>query len=89
MACVRGCCATEKEHYASLNFSGSSIKSQTESQFAKDREAYRRLRQNGLQPPRIDGCAVLEKHATTKAEVETGAVIWKKGEICRPSQLNS
>lgn len=39
-----------------------------------DREAYKRLRQNGLQPPRIAGSAHLERHATTKFEVESGQV---------------
>lgn len=39
-----------------------------------DREAYRRLRQNGLQPPRIAGSAHLERHATTRFEVESGVV---------------
>jgi len=89
MTCARGCCESQLEHFRSLNLAKPTQQAQLESQFAKDREAYRRLRQNGLQPPRIDGCAVLEKHATTKTEIETGAVVWKKGEVCRPSQVNS
>lgn len=39
-----------------------------------DREAYRRLRLNGLQPPRIAGSAELERHAETRFEVESGMV---------------
>lgn len=39
-----------------------------------DREAYRRLREQGLQPPRIAGSAELERHAETRYEVETGQV---------------
>lgn len=39
-----------------------------------DREAYRRLRADGLQPPRIAGSAHLERHATTRYEVESGQV---------------
>lgn len=39
-----------------------------------DRDAYRRLRQEGLQPPSVDGCAQLEKEAVTKDEIQTGAV---------------
>jgi hypothetical protein len=85
-SCKRGCCASQKEHYRSLNLAVGTIKSKVESQFAKDREAYRRLRQNGLQPPRIDGCAMLE-NATTKAEIESGHLV-RKGEVCRPSQVN-
>lgn len=39
-----------------------------------DREAYRRLRLQGLQPPRIAGSAHLERHAETRFEVESGMV---------------
>jgi hypothetical protein len=39
-----------------------------------DREAYRRLRQQGLQPPRIAGSAHLERHAETRFEVESGRI---------------
>lgn len=39
-----------------------------------DREAYRRLRQDGLQPPRIAGSAHLERHAQTAYEVERGVI---------------
>jgi len=87
--CSKGCCPSQAEHFRSVLINKPTPQAQLESAFAKDREAYRRLRQNGLQPPRIDGCAVLEKHARTKAEIETGSVIWKKGEVCRPSQMTS
>jgi hypothetical protein len=43
-----------------------------------DREAYRRLRQDGLQPRSIRGSADLERHATTKFEVESGQVFTDK-----------
>lgn len=39
-----------------------------------DREAYVRLRRNGLQPRTVDGSAHLERHATTRFEVETGRI---------------
>lgn len=39
-----------------------------------DREAYKRLREQGLQPPTIRGSAKLEAHAETRYEVETGQV---------------
>lgn len=39
-----------------------------------DRDAYRRLRREGYQPPHIAGSAVLEKHASTPYEIETGRV---------------
>lgn len=36
----------------------------------KDMPAYKRLRQNGLQPRSIDGAAALEARATSAAQVE-------------------
>lgn len=38
----------------------------------KDLDAYKRLRQEGLQPQAIDGSAVVEKRAEHKWQVETG-----------------
>lgn len=37
----------------------------------KDMPAYKRLRQNGVQPKSIDGAAALEAKASTVAEVES------------------
>ena len=39
-----------------------------------DREAYKRLRANGVQPPTIAGSAHLERHAATRFEIESGQV---------------
>lgn len=39
---------------------------------ARDREAYRRLRAQGLQPPQVAGSSVLETHAQTQFEVDHG-----------------
>lgn len=41
-----------------------------ESRWQKDMPAYKRLRKQGLQPRQIDGCSVLEKHATEKWQIE-------------------
>jgi hypothetical protein len=38
----------------------------------KDLDAYKRLRQEGLQPKAIDGSAEVEKRAEHKWQVETG-----------------
>lgn len=38
----------------------------------KDMPAYKRLRQEGFQPPSIDGAAALERDASTKFEIESG-----------------
>ena len=47
---------------------------ETERQWHKDMDAYKRLRQDGLQPKKIDGAAKVEARATEKYQVETGLV---------------
>jgi len=46
----------------------------TEKGWNKDMPAYKRLRQNGLQPKSIDGSAELEKKAKHEWQVETGII---------------
>lgn len=46
----------------------------TERGWNKDMPAYKRLRQQGLQPKRIDGAAEVEKKANEAWQVETGIV---------------
>ena len=53
-----------------------------EARWQKDMPAYKRLRQQGYQPPRIDGCAELETGATTEHEVVLGKV------AANPTQLS-
>jgi hypothetical protein len=43
---------------------------QMERRWAKDFDAYRRLRKDGLQPARSDGAAQLEATANTREDVE-------------------
>jgi hypothetical protein len=52
-----------------------SPQSQMESRWEKDMPAYQRLRWNGLQPPKIDGCAQLEQRANSQMEIEMGHLI--------------
>lgn len=44
---------------------------QTAKNWDRDMPAYKRLRKNGLQPERIDGCAAIEATAETAAQVES------------------
>lgn len=43
-----------------------------EKQWSRDMPAYKRLRQDGTQPKRIDGCAELEARAVDRQEIEMG-----------------
>lgn len=59
-------------HIRSVQFDGKppSPQSEMERRWSKDMPAYRRLRDQGLQPRQIDGCAELE--ATANSELEVG-----------------
>ena len=46
-----------------------------EARWDKDMPAYQRLRNNGLQPIKIDGCADLERRANSQLEIEMGHLI--------------
>jgi hypothetical protein len=37
--------------------------------------AYKRLRQQGLQPKQIDGASILEKHATERWQIEGSSAL--------------
>jgi len=85
MSCAKGCCATQREHYQSITIGTDRNKVMSngytlgfESQEQKDMDAYKRLRANGEQPKDWTGCAELEKHATTSAELRIGKILPKK-----------
>lgn len=64
------------EDYKSVGFVGPMTRkgNKKDEQLSRDREAYKRLRADGLQPSHIGGSAHLEKHATLPIEVEYGHV---------------
>lgn len=70
--CRRGCCPSPAEHYRSLRFldHGQGSYHQRDQQLTKDRDAYRRLRNEGLQPKRVDGSHYVETMAKTPEQVE-------------------
>ena len=72
MSCVKGCCPSPREHYKSLTFvdHGQGSYHTKDRQLSKDRDAYKRLRQNGTQPKRVDGSAKVEATANTQTQVE-------------------
>lgn len=77
MSCVRGCCPTQGEHYRSIiiNPAGPGHGTLFERQLDKDRPAYKRMRDEGLQPKSLKGAAEIEKRATTRFEVESGRIL--------------
>lgn len=49
--------------------------SRMEDRWDRDMPAYQRLRNSGLQPPKIDGCYQLEQRAHSQLEIEMGHLI--------------
>lgn len=54
---------------------GAEVVEAREKRWEKDMPAYKALRAQGLQPPRIDGSANLMEHAETRFEVESGQIL--------------
>lgn len=51
--------------------------SRVEAGWERDMPAYKRLRRQGLQPPRIDGSAERESRAETRIDVEATTPSWE------------
>ena len=50
----------------------------TDKQWDADMPAYKRIRNNGVQPKKIDDSAYLESHATDQYEIELGLIVPKE-----------
>lgn len=83
MSCGHRCeCATYREHVASIAFSATAMPSRravaantaaAEKDLTRNRDAYKRLKDDGLRPHTLVGAAELERKATNKYEIERGA----------------
>ena len=71
----------------SVSFSASSMPTRNvavsetnkaEKKLVKDMSAFKAMRDQGIQPGRLDGAADLQNRATTKREIETGRLLPKK-----------
>lgn len=74
MSCVRGCCPDEATHFKNVSFISPETMNGNEKDrvLAKNRDAYYRLRHQGLHPPSIDSSAELESRAVDQFEIDTG-----------------
>lgn len=76
-------CFVIKMH--SVSFSASAMPSRSgvgkietkEKQLHKDRDAYKAMKEQGIQPAKLHGAADLQDHASTKHEIETGRLMPK------------
>lgn len=48
-----------------------------EKKLTRDRDAFKAMREQGIQPARLNGAADLQNRATTKHEIETGKILPK------------
>lgn len=65
----------DREKILSLGIKKASVGiDRREKVLSQDLAAYKRLRTEGLQPPRVDGSAQLERDAVTPLEIQTGVV---------------
>lgn len=76
MSCARGCCPDQASHYKAVVIGGLPSPQQMAARAEdKDMHAYKRLRQQGLQPKGIAGSAELERGAHIPQEIEQGHLI--------------
>lgn len=84
MPCSRGCCDSFADHVRSISIAAAALPNraggiiagnQADAQLGKDRDAFKRFRDAGIQPSRIDGAADLEKRAGSQVEVERNVVL--------------
>ena len=75
MTCARGCCIDSRTHYASLVMGGPVKHADSDRALAADRDAYKRMRDEGLQPKALKGAARIEKRANSRFEVESGRIL--------------
>lgn len=81
MACTRGCCPTNREHWMSVGVAPSALPTRggarvsdtnrRERELVGDLAAYKALRHDGLQPQGITGAKQLTNRAECEEHVET------------------
>jgi hypothetical protein len=80
VSCGRGCCASFAEHVRSIAIAPSVYNSNVSKQNAydkslsADRDAYKRMRDEGLRPAHLKGAATLENRASSEFEITSGRV---------------
>ncbi len=76
MSCAKGCCESPREHYQSLVVAKGDTSPEVldirtrDAQLDRDRSAYKRLRDDGVQPNQVDGSAHLEQSAVEQIDID-------------------
>lgn len=73
MACVKGCCPDYRTHIKGISIGNfPTQQSYSEKKLELDREAFKRLRDQGYRPGRMKGAYVMERSAKHEREIESG-----------------
>lgn len=76
MACTRGCCATQAEHYRCIVFGGApTAETLRERALDKDLSAFKAAAQTGTRLRTFSGAAELTSRAQSPVEIERGHLI--------------
>jgi hypothetical protein len=79
MSCVRGCCESYKEHIQGINIgSFPTATTYKERKLELDRNAYKAMRKDGVQPKGVMGAHVIQANADHVKEVEMGRPLDKQ-----------
>lgn len=78
------CTLSYRDHLLGISISAAAMPTRTgedtlgtmvrEKRWQRDEDAYRRLRKDGLQPPRVDGSALRERQGKTAYDIESRPV---------------
>ena len=67
--CARGCCASQAEHFRSVALARTlPDANRADRRLARDRDAYRALKDQGYQPARLDGAHDLARDARSSTQ---------------------
>lgn len=73
MSCPRGCCPDYRTHIRGVSIGGFPTQATyNERKLELDRDAYKRLKDDGLKPGRMTGAYVMERSATHVRDIEAG-----------------
>jgi hypothetical protein len=92
--CARGCCPSQAEHYRSVQIGTGELSPEVadinrrDKALFTDREAYKRLRKDGLQPASVDGSARLEQNVKDQIEIDYKIPL-KESDIPRVKEIQS
>lgn len=76
MSCPRGCCPDYKTHIRGVSIGGFPTQTTySERKLEMDRDAFKRLHDDGLNPGKMTGAYVMERSAKNEREIKMGRAL--------------